>query len=156
MAELKTASFSIRATERQSLRWKRSAELAGHRSVGTWAAEALDKHLDAVARAGRPIPLGWRRRAVFAVQLASGETRIAGSVSVPFAYYRGTDAGADRYSDFYTLVLTPPGRIIATLRSAAQARALASDLAREWIRHGGEEPETRAGPIVERHVREAT
>jgi hypothetical protein len=152
---VKTASFTVRATERQSLRWKRAADLAGHRAVGTWAAEALDKHLDAVARAGRPIPLGWRRRGVFAVQLASGEARISGSVSVPFAYYRGTDAGADRYSDFFTLVLTTSGRIIATLRSAAQCRALASDLAREWIRHGGEEPETRAGPIVERHVREA-
>jgi hypothetical protein len=43
------------------------------------------------------------------------------------------------------------GKIIATLRRSAQARALASDLAPVLLR--GELPELL--PVVERHVREA-
>jgi hypothetical protein len=49
---VKRASYTVRATEKQSLRWNRAAEAEGHRSVGTWLAEAADRHLDALQRAG--------------------------------------------------------------------------------------------------------
>ncbi len=152
---MKTASFTVRATERQSLRWKRAADAEGHRSVGTWAAEALDRHLDALQRAGRPIPLGWRRAATFAARFVTGETvTVRGCASLPFGYYRGTDARADRYNDFYTLVYIPSGRIIATLRSAAQCRTLAADLARLWVRWDGSEPAEDPAPLLQRFQRE--
>jgi len=128
---VKTVALTVRATEKQSIRWKQAADGEGHRAVGTWLAEAADRYLEAVASAGKLIPMGWRRSAVFSVRPASQEmASVTGAVSHPFAYYRGTNAGADRYSDFYTLVYFPSGRIIATLRSAAQCRSLASELAR--------------------------
>jgi hypothetical protein len=152
---MKTASFTVRATEKQSLRWKRAADAEGHASVGTWLAEAADRFLDALQRAGKPVPLGWRRCAVFAVRTpCQGELRVSGSVSHPFGYYRGTDARADRYNDFFTLVFLPSGRIIATLRSAAQCRTLAAELARVWVRWGGEEPAEDPAPLLQRFQRE--
>ena len=152
---MKTIAFTVRATEKQSIRWKRAADGEGHRAVGTWLAEAADRYLEAVARAGKLVPMGWRRSAVFSVRLASQEmTPVKGFVSHPFAYYRGTDAGADRYSDFFTLVYFPSGRIIATLRSAAQCRSLASELARLWVRWGGSEPTEDHRPVIDRHQRE--
>ena len=153
---MKTTAFTVRATEKQSIRWKRAADGEGHRAVGTWLAEAADRYLEAVARAGKLVPMGWRRRADFSVRLTGQEemTSVAGAVSHPFAYYRGTNAGADRYSDFYTLVYFPSGRIIATLRSAAQCRSLASELARLWVRWGGSEPMEDPRPVIERHRRE--
>lgn len=60
--------------------------------------------------------------------------QVSGLVSLPFSYDRGNDARADRYNDFFTLVFIPQGRIIATLRSAAQCRNLAAELARVWVR----------------------
>ena len=152
---MKTASFTVKATQKQAIAWKRRADSEGHRSVGTWIAEALDRHLDALQRAGRPIPLGWRRSATFAARFVTGETvTVRGCVSLPFGYYRGTDARADRYNDFYTLVYVPSGRIIATLRSAAQCRTLAAELARVWVRWGGREPGEDPGPVLERFRRE--
>lgn len=152
---MKVASFTVRATERQSVRWKRAAEAEGHASVGTWLADAADRYLDALQRAGRPVPLGWRRFAVFFVRTPQGgELRVSGLASYPFGYYRGTDAGADRYSDFFTLVFIPAGRIIATLRSAAQCRTLAAELARVWVRWGGEEPAEDPAPLLQRFQRE--
>ena len=152
---VKTASFTVRATERQSLRWKRAADSEGHRSVGTWIAEALDRHLDALQRAGKPLPLGWRKGATLTVSTPHrGELRVSGLVSHPFGYFRGTDAGADRYSDFYTLVFLPDGRIIATLRSAAQCRTLAAELARVWVRWGSEQPAEDPAPLLQRFQRE--
>lgn len=154
-APMKTASFTVRATERQSARWKRAADAEGHRSVGTWLADAADRHLDALQRAGRPIPLGWRRSGTFAVRFVTGETvAVRGCVSLPFGYYRGTDARADRFNDFYTLVYIPSGRIIATLRSAAQCKTLAADLARLWVRGDGSEPAEDPAPLLQRFQRE--
>ena len=49
---MKVASFTVRATMAQSVRWKQAAEAHGHASVGTWIAEAVDAHLEARARAG--------------------------------------------------------------------------------------------------------
>jgi hypothetical protein len=150
---MKTVAFTVRATEKQSLQWRRAADGEGHRAVGTWLAEAADRYLEAVARAGKLVPMGWRRKGVFSVRLPSHKEMVSveGAVSHPFAYYRGTDAGADRYSDFYTLVYFPSGRIIATLRSAAQCRSLASELARLWVRWGGSEPIEDPRPVIDRH-----
>ncbi len=149
---MKTASFTVRATEKQSLRWKRAADGEGLGSVGAWLAEAADRHMDGLLRAGKPIPLGWRRSKSFTARLVTGEAiNVKGFVSQPFAYYRGTDARADRYNDFFTLVYLPTAGIVATLRSAKQCRALASELAPVLLR--GELP--HPGPIVERHVRDS-
>jgi hypothetical protein len=68
----------------------------------------------------------------------------------------GTDAGADRYSDFYTLVYVPARRIIATLRSAAQCRSLANELSRVWVSWGGTEPAEDPAPLLQRFQREDT
>lgn len=149
-SSLKTATFTVRTTERQSLRWKRAADGAGHAAVGTWLAEAADAHLDALQRAGKPVPLAWSK-GVFSVQLMDGEEiRVSGMVSPPFAYFRGTFHGTDRNKG-RSLVHLASGKIIATLRRSAQARALASELAPALLR--GELP--APGPIVERHVRES-
>ena len=59
-----------------------------------------------------------------------------------------------RYNDFFTLVFIPQGRIIATLRSASQCRTLAAELARVWVRWGGEEPAEDPAPLLQRFQRE--
>ncbi len=79
---------------------------------------------------------------------------VRGWVSHPFSYFRGAAAGPDRRSCFYTLVYFPSGRIIATLRSAAQCRSLASELARLWVRWGGSEPIEDPRLAIEWHQRE--
>ena len=147
---MKVASFTLRATERQSLAWKRAADAEGFPSVGAWAALALDAYLKTRAKAGQPLPLAWYLGA-FRVRLADGhELELQGKVSPPFAFYRGTAQGPDR-NKLRTLVHLPTGAIIATLRSARQCRALASELAPVLLR--GELP--APGPIVERHVRDS-
>lgn len=151
---MKTASFHVRATERQSLRWKRAAEAEGHASAATWLAEVADRYLDGLKRAGGPVPLAWRRAATFTVRMPEGETRVRGWVSHPFGLFRGTDGGADRQHNFFTLVFLPAGRIIATLRSAAQCRTLAAELARLWVKRGGEEPAEDPAPLLQRFQRE--
>jgi hypothetical protein len=50
---------------------ERAADAEGHRAVGTWIAEAADRHLDAVSRAGKPLPLAWRKGR-FSVRLSDG------------------------------------------------------------------------------------
>lgn len=148
---MKVATFTVAATAAQSARWKQSAHAEGHASVGTWLAEAADRHLEAVRRAGKPVPLGWRRGR-FDVTLSTGQRlNVKGSVSQPFAFYRGTDDRYDRYNDLFTLVYLSADRIIASLRSAAQARALASELAAALLR--GQLPD--AGQVIARHARES-
>jgi hypothetical protein len=141
MRQLKTASFTVRATERQSIRWKRAAEGAGHASVGTWLAEAVDAHLYAMQRAGKPVPLYRERGSRFRVMFQGGEIEVKGWTALPFGIFRGSAAGlAPRSWRSYSLVYVPAGRVLATLRAAKQCRALASDLARLWVRWGGNEP----------------
>jgi hypothetical protein len=53
----------------------------------------------------------------------------------------------------YSLFYLPDGRILATLRAAAQCRALAADLARAWIRWGGKEPPGKPAEDVIRAAR---
>ncbi len=153
---MKTAAFTVRATEKQSLRWKRAASAEGHAAVGTWAAEALDKHLDAVARAGRPIPLAWTRFGLFTVRLMDGrEIQVTGRTSPPFGILRGTPKGPGaKGCQRHSLVFIPAARILATMRTEAQCKALASELARLWVRWGGSEPIEDPRPAIDRAQRE--
>jgi hypothetical protein len=156
MRSLKVASFTVRATEKQSIRWKRAAEADGHASVGTWLSEAADRHLDALQRAGRPIPLSWHRGR-FLVELESGASvQVRGHVSPPFGSYAGTEEGPSTYAGRrrHVLVYVPSGRILATFRSYAHCQALASELARVWVRWGGSEPAEDPAPVLHRFQRE--
>jgi hypothetical protein len=145
---LKVATFTVRATEKQSVRWKRAAEGEGFASVGSWAGGALDAFLEHRARAGRPIPLAWHLGA-FKVRLLDGsEVTVPGRLSPPFAYFRGTAEGPVAGHRF-SLVHLPTGKLIATLRAAGQARSLASELAPIYARD-----DTAGAAVVERHIRE--
>ena len=149
---MKVASFTVRATLAQSERWKRAADAEGYASAGAWLADAADAYLKARARAGRPLPLAWRRGR-FSVKLDGGAlVTVKGFVSPPFFAFRGTTAGHDPQADHYTLTLQASGRIVATLATYAQCRALASEIAPALLR--GELPDS--APIVARHVQETT
>ena len=144
---MKTASFTVRATMPQSIRWKRASEQEGLASVGSWAARALDAYLEARTRAGRPIPLAWHKGAVRVVLDGQGVT-LKGWLSPPFGIFCGTVHGPGvRGSKRQTLVHA--GKVVATLRSHRQCRALAAELAPIFARdeHGGT-------ATVERHVSE--
>ena len=143
---MKVASFTVRATMPQSIRWKQAADSEGFASVGSWAGRALDAYLEGRKRAGRPIPLAWHRGAIRVV-LDGTEATVQGMVSPPFAYYRGSSAGPDRNKP-RTLVNLRTGQIIATLRTARQCQALASELAPAYAR--GEQ----GTATVERHLSE--
>ena len=54
----------------------------------------------------------------------------------------------------YTLVYLPCQRIVATFRTARHCKALASELARLWVRWGGSEPAEDPAPVLDRHRRE--
>ena len=154
--KLKTASFTVRATMAQSVRWKQAAEAHGHASVGTWLAEAVDAHLEARTRAGKPLPLAWGKGR-FRVRLEDGaEPELPGWIARPFGIFRGTDAGPGYHGcHLYTLAHLPTRRLVATFRTARHCKGLASDLARLWVRWGGSEPAENPGPLLERHRREA-
>jgi hypothetical protein len=143
---VKVASFTLRATMPQSVRWKQAADGEGFASVGSWAGRALDAYLEARTRAGRPLRLSWHK-GVFRVVLDGQEVHVRGMVSPPFAYYQGNGAGPDRCHP-RTLINLRTGQVIATLRRARQCQALAGELAPVFAR--GE-----AGTAtVERHASE--
>jgi hypothetical protein len=150
---VKVATFTVRATVAQSERWKRAAEAEGFASAGGWLAEAADTYLRVRLRAGRPLPLAWRRGR-FPVVLEGGETvTLPGFMSPPFAAFRGTAEGPGYQACHrHTLVHLPERRIIATLRTYRQCQVLASELAPALLRQELPEPER----IVERHRREST
>jgi hypothetical protein len=146
---VKVASFTVRATMPQSVRWKQASEGEGFASVGSWASRALDAYLEARTRAGRPIPLAWHKGAVRVV-LDGSEVTLRGFASPPFGIFRGTAEGPlYKGCGRHTLVHLPSRRIIATLRTHRQCRALAAELAPIFARdeHGGT-------ATVERHVSE--
>ncbi len=150
---MKTAAFTVRATMAQSIAWKRAADAEGFASVGSWASRALDAYLRARARAGRPLPLSWSWGR-FTVHLESGETvSMRGWTSPPFFIFRGNlFSGWTRNTKHFSLIHQPDGKLVATLRSHAQARELASELAPLLLR--GKLPDP--APIVDRHVRESS
>lgn len=154
---MKVATFTVRATVRQSARWKRAAEAKGHAAVGTWLAEAADAHLDACQRAGKPLPLAWGKGRL-RVRLEDGsEPEVRGWIARPFGFFHGTPEGPIPHGSthHYTLVYLPAFRPLATFRYAAHCRALASDLARTWVRWGGSEPSEDPAAILDRHRRES-
>jgi len=145
---VKVASFTVRATMPQSVRWKQASAGEGFASVGSWAGRALDAYLEARIRAGRPIPLAWHLAAVRVV-LDGHEVTLKGWASPPFGIFCGTVNGPGvRGSKRQTLVHA--GRIVATLRSHRQCRALAAELAPLLIRdeHGA------VSAVTARHVSE--
>jgi len=154
VGNLKVAHFTVSANMEQSVRWKQTAEAAGHRAVGTWLAEAADLYMQVRARAGLPIMLSWRRSARFRVVLMDGEeVEMKGSVSPPFGIFRGDVEGpTNAGSKVYSLVYLPERRIIASFRFADKARALASEIAPCLLR-GLSPPDPER--IVERYRREA-
>ncbi|HEV7516408.1 MAG TPA: hypothetical protein VGR07_08920 [Thermoanaerobaculia bacterium] len=154
MERMKVAHFTVSANVEQSARWKQAAECAGHRSVGTWLAEAADCYMKAKARAGIPLALSWRRSGRFPVVMEDGEeVEMTGMVSPPFGIFRGNGGGGKAYegSRAYSLVYVPERRILATFRFADKCRALASELAPTLLR--GLSP-GEPGGIVERYRRE--
>jgi hypothetical protein len=147
---VKTATFTVHASSEQAVRWNRAAQGEGFRSAGTWLAAAADAYLRVRAKAGQPLPLAWHY-GVFTARLMDGrDLQVRGMVSPPFGVFQGTSHGPDR-NKLRTLVHLPSGKVIATLRSSRQCRALASEIAPSLLR--GELPELL--PVVERHVREA-
>ena len=148
---MKTASFTVRATLAQSERWKRAADAEGYASAGGWLADAADAYLKARARAGRPLPLAWRRGHC-RVLLEGGGQVVKGFLSPPFFTFRGTTAGYDPQASHYTLTLQASGRIVATLATYAQCRQLAAEIAPALLK--GELPDS--APIIARHVQETT
>ena len=150
---MKTASFTVRATTEQALRWNRAAEAEGHRSAGTRLACAADAYLKVRAKAGMPLPLAWRRFGRFLVRLESGEeVTMRGPVSPPFGCFRGDSEGSKPHGLLYSLVYLPERRIVATLRTARQAKALAAELVPVLIRG---DPLPSPGAVITRHEREA-
>jgi len=146
---LKVATFSLRATMPQSIRWKQAADGEGFASVGSWAGRALDAYLEARTRAGRPIALAWHLGAVRVV-LNGHEVTLRGFASPPFGIFRGTSEGPlYKGCGRHTLVHLSSGRVVATLRTHRQCRALAAELAPIFARdeHGGT-------ATVERHISE--
>ena len=148
---MNVAEFTVRGTAEQSVRWKRVAEAEGHRSAGTWLACAADAYLKVRARAGAPLPLAWRRSGLFPVDLDGGRVTMQGPISPPFGVFRGDGRGKRRSGLLYSLVYIPEARIVATLKTYRQARALASEITPSLLH--GKLPDS--APIVERHVREA-
>jgi hypothetical protein len=155
---MKTASFTVRASMPQSIAWKRAAESEGFASCGAWLARAADAYLRLRAKAGLPLPLAWHLGR-FPVRLEDGtEPELRGFVSPPFGIFHGSGGGPIPQGSTHcqTLVYLPGRRIVATFRYARQARALAAELAGVWARSGGEAEDIRAGPLIDRHQREAT
>lgn len=149
---MKVASFTVRGTMPQSVRWKQAAEGEGFRSVGAWLAEAADAYLKARARAGRPLPLAWCKGR-FRVCLENGsKPELRGWIARPFGIFRGSPEGPIRHGSthIYSLAYIPTGWLIATFRTAGNCKALASELAPVLFR----EEQAKASALIERHERE--
>lgn len=155
---MKVATFTVRADVHQSTRWKQAADSEGFRSAGAWLARAADAYLRLRAKAGIPLPLAWRLGR-FPVVLDDGAApELRGWVSPPFGIFHGTGAGPipPGSTHLHTLCYLPGRRIVATFKTSRQCKALAAELAGVWARSGGEAEDIRAGPLIDRHQREAT
>jgi hypothetical protein len=150
---VKTAAFTVHASPEQAIRWNQVSQADGHRSAGTWLAMAADAYLRLRMKSGLPIPLSWQRFGRFRVILMDGsEIEVRGITSPPFGIFQGSSTGPNRNNNPRTLVHLPTRRIIATLRTSRQCRALASELAPALLR--GDPPNPPEG-VIERHRREA-
>ena len=129
---MKRVAYTVQATAEQAQRWRRAATSEGFLNVGMWLGAAADRWLTSLKR---PLPLAWRKGAVRVV-LASGQTaEYPGYASPPFGVYRGTDAGRRSCGCHrYTLVYLPQARVLATLGSLRDARALAASLADQLVK----------------------
>jgi hypothetical protein len=119
----------------QSVAWKRAAEAHGHASTGgTWAAEAPDRYLDALRKAGKPVPLAWSRFGRFTVRLMDGrEAEVPGRTSPPFGIFRGNATGSLGVgAGRHFLVCLPGARIVATMATERYRNELAGELSRVW------------------------
>ncbi len=148
---MKVASFTVRATEAQSVRWKRAADAEGYASAGSWLADAADAYLKVRAKTGLPMPLAWHLGRFRVVLMDGRDVEVRGMVSPPFGVFQGTSDGPDG-NKLRTLVHLPGRKVVATLRSSRQCRALAAELAPVMIRG---DPPPDPGRIVERHQRES-
>jgi len=155
MENLKMAHFTISANMEQSVRWKQTAEAAGHPTVSTWLAEAADNYMHARARSGPPIALSWRRSARFRVVLLDGEeVEVRGMLSPPFGIFKGDISGSSGSAyPPYVLVYLPERRILGTFRYAETCKTLAAELAPALLRGL---PPADPEAIVERYRREAS
>jgi hypothetical protein len=120
------------------------------------SASGADRHLDALKRAGRPLPLAWGKGR-FRVTLEDGtEPEVRGWIVRPFGLFHDTPEGplGPRNDALLHLGLSPHGRLLETFRSAAHCQALASELARLWVRWGGQEPAEDPAPLLQRFQRE--
>ena len=152
---MKVASFHVRATVAQSARWKQAADSEGL-AVGSWLAGAADAYLKVRARAGLPLPLAWGRGR-FRVRLEGGaELEVRGWMARPFGLYHGSETRLVPHGSthLYTLVYLPACKPLATFRTAGHCKALASELARLWVRWGGQEPAENPAPVLQRFQRE--
>lgn len=106
-------------------------------------------------KAGVPVPLAWRS-GHFSARLVTGELFVVtGYLSPPFGAFAGTEEGPAEYDGKhrYTLAYVPDGRILATLRTFKECKALAAELARTWVRWGGKEAPGRPPEAVLSHLR---
>jgi hypothetical protein len=153
-ARMKVAAFTVKADVRQSARWKRTAEAEGFPSVGAWAALALDAYLEMRLKAGMPVPLAWSRGKITVTM--DGQTfTVQGHSSPPFASWVGTAAQLTTYRGTrkHLLFYLPEGRLLATLESFGQCKALAAELARAWIKWGAREPPGKPAEEIIRAMR---
>jgi hypothetical protein len=98
-----------------------------------------------------PIPLAWRKGR-FRVELQDGTAELPGFVSLPFGAFRGTSSGRGvQACHRYTLVYIPSGRILATVRTFAQCKGIAAELARLWVRGDGSEPSGNPAHVLPTH-----
>ena len=153
MGNLRTASFTVRATTEQALRFNRAAQAEGYASTGAWLGTAADAYLKMRARAGLPLPLVWGKGRV-RVDLEDGSTvDLKGWRARPFGFYRGNPSGPGlKGRHAFTLVYLPDRRPLATFRYAGQCKALAAELAGPLLRGM---PSLDPERITERHRREA-
>jgi hypothetical protein len=146
-SDLKIATFTVNATAAQSARWKRAADNEGFRSAGAWLADAADAYLTLRARQGAPVPLSWHRGRFKVNTLSGHHPEVSGMISPPFGVFQGAAEGRSR-AECRTLVFLPSGRIVATLRTSAQCKTLASELARLWVRWEEGEPSEGTGSLL--------
>jgi hypothetical protein len=153
---VKIAEFTTHATAEQSARWKQVSAAEGFPSVGAWLARAGDAYIKARFKSALPVPLGWARASYFEAVLHDDQKhRVRGWLSRPFGIFRGDSRGRAPKCELFSLTYIPTGRLLATCRTMRDAKVLASELARIWVRwdgSGGDEPPAAkdSAPVVER------